>query len=599
MGLPPFNSGTLHLYRQLWKYAQGARIEYAFAMLLLAGAIVLKLLIPWLAAQAINTVQVSGSADLHSAASYVALIFLVYVAAWSMHGPGRILERHVSLRVRRQVADAIYMRLASLPLAWHESHHSGEVQQRAQQSAHALFDFTQCQFLYVQSFVNIVGPLVALWIVSGWVGALAFVGYVAIGSAILRFDIKLMRLASAENDAERRYTAMLLDFLGNIATLFSLRLADASRKRLAERLDAVFEPVRRSIVLNEGKWCAVDLLSAALTWILVAAYAALTHQVSESAGVPVLLGGLFMVYQYAHQAGGVIGSLAQNFQSFARMRTDFASAEPIWAATPSSASSGEVPRDWSRIEAHGLTHTYVRGNGELGGVLDATFTVNRGERIALVGASGSGKSTLLRVIAGLYGPSHGFYKIDGSVGFGIRSLASATTFVPQDAETFQATLRENLALGTEESEAAIIDALYVSALDTVVSALPEGLATPISERGFNLSGGQRQRLALARGFLAAARDGQRHGSLLLLDEPTSALDQMTEAKVFRRLRERMPRATIVASIHRMSALREFDAVILMAHGRIVDYGTVDSLFARQPAMRELMQHGSDALAGVA
>src|SRR6185369_2877369 len=94
MGLPPFNSGTLHLYRQLWKYAQGARIEYAFAMLLLAGAIVLKLLIPWLAAQAINTVQVSGSADLHSAASYVALIFLVYVAAWSMHGPGRILERH-------------------------------------------------------------------------------------------------------------------------------------------------------------------------------------------------------------------------------------------------------------------------------------------------------------------------------------------------------------------------------------------------------------------------------------------------------------------------------------------------------------------------
>jgi len=200
--------------------------------------------------------------------------------------------------------------------------------------------------------------------VSGWVGALAFVGYVAIGSAILRFDIKLMRLASAENDAERRYTAMLLDFLGNIATLFSLRLADASRKRLAERLDAVFEPVRRSIVLNEGKWCAVDLLSAALTWILVAAYAALTHQVSESAGVPVLLGGLFMVYQYAHQAGGVIGSLAQNFQSFARMRTDFASAEPIWGATPSSASAGEVPRDWSRIEAHGLTHTYVRGNGE-------------------------------------------------------------------------------------------------------------------------------------------------------------------------------------------------------------------------------------------
>src|SRR5213076_3201564 len=185
-------------------------------------------------------------AELRVAASYVAMIFLVYVGAWAMHGPGRILERNVGLVVRQHVSDALYAKLSSLPLAWHESHHSGEVQQRAQQSARALFDFTQSQFLYVQSFINIVGPLVALWIVSGWVGALAFVGYILIGSVILRFDIKLMRLASAENDAERRYTAMLLDFLGNIATLFSLRLMDASRKRLAERLGAVFEPVRRS-----------------------------------------------------------------------------------------------------------------------------------------------------------------------------------------------------------------------------------------------------------------------------------------------------------------------------------------------------------------
>ena len=84
----------------------------------------------------------------------------------------------------------------------------------------------------------------------------------------------------------------------------------------------------------------------------------------------------------------------------------------------------------------------------------------------------------------------------------------------------------------------------------------------------------------------------------MLDEPTSALDQMTEAKVFRRLRERMPEATIVASIQRMSALREFDTVILMAHGRIVDFGTVDALVSRQSAMRELMQQG-EALEGVA
>jgi len=368
-----------------------------------------------------------------------------------------------------------------------------------------------------------------------------------------------------------------------------LRLTEASRARLDARLAAVCKPLKRSIVLNEGKWCAVDLLSAALTWLLVAAYAAITHRDSVSAGVPVLLGGLFMVYQYAQQAGGVIGSLASNFQSFARIRTDFASADVIWTAPSQPTSSTQIARDWQRVSAHGLTHTYVRRNGELGGVLDATFTMKRGERIALVGASGAGKSTLLRVLAGLYPLEHGFYAVDGGIGFGMKSLSSAATLVPQDAEVFEATLRENLALGTEESAKDIDDALYVSALDSVVAAMPEGLETAISERGFNLSGGQRQRLALARGFLAAARDGQRHGSILLLDEPTSALDQVTEAKVFRRIRERMPDATIIASIHRMSALAQFDTVILMEHGRVVDHGTVDALVARQPAMRELMQ----------
>ena len=140
-------------------------------MLLLGGAMVLKLLIPWLAAQAINTVQVDGAARLDVAAWYVGMIFLVYVAAWALHGPGRVLERNVAVKVRRQVADALYAKLVSLPLPWHEARHSGEVQQRAQQAARALFDFTQSQFLYVQSFVNIVGPLVALWLVSGLVGA--------------------------------------------------------------------------------------------------------------------------------------------------------------------------------------------------------------------------------------------------------------------------------------------------------------------------------------------------------------------------------------------------------------------------------------------
>ena len=166
------------LYASVWRYAVGGRARYLLALLLLVGSQSIKLVVPWLAAQAIDTVQTSGTEHIVKAALITASIFLVYVLAWSMHGPGRIIERNVGLRVRQAVADALYAKLAGLPLAWHEAHHSADMQQRAQQASAALSDFTQSQFLYLQNLVNVIGPLVALSLMSVWTGVLAVLGYI-------------------------------------------------------------------------------------------------------------------------------------------------------------------------------------------------------------------------------------------------------------------------------------------------------------------------------------------------------------------------------------------------------------------------------------
>src|SRR3954470_6382257 len=159
----------LELYTSVWRYAAGGRVRYVGALALLVGSQTIKLLVPWLAAQAIDTVQVGGTDQIVKAALITASIFLVYVAAWSMHGPGRVLERNVGLRVRQAVGDALYAKLASLPLAWHEAHHSADMQQRAKKASEALADFTESQFLYLQNIVNVIGPLVALSVISLWV----------------------------------------------------------------------------------------------------------------------------------------------------------------------------------------------------------------------------------------------------------------------------------------------------------------------------------------------------------------------------------------------------------------------------------------------
>jgi ABC-type multidrug transport system fused ATPase/permease subunit len=561
------------LYRHVWQHAEGARARMVVALSMLGSSQLLKLAMPWMAAQAINSIQTRGSAGLAAAAGWIAAVLGLHIGMWSLHGPARVIERSVAVRVRRSVADSLYARLAAAPLAWHDQHHSGDLQHRVEQASKALFGFTQSQFVYLQNLICIIGPLVALTLLSTLTGAMALVGFVAISVVIVRFDRALMKLAIQENQAERRYAARLLDFVGNISAVASLRLQAATRRLLDARLMAVFAPLRRSIVLNEWKWCATDLLGVVLCWSLVVAYAATAGGIT--AGGTLLIGSLFMTYQYAQQAAGVLGAMAGNYQGLARVQTDFASATVIREAPQLQSLPVAPDAAWDRIELHGLG--FQHAGADRGGLHGISLRLQRGERIALVGPSGSGKSTLLRVLAGLYEADRGHVEVDGVAQLGRRHVAELTTLIPQEAEVFEAPLRENITLGEDVPETALAQAVHVSALDAVIATLPQGLETPMSERGANLSGGQRQRLALARGMLAA-----RDSSLLLLDEPTSALDALTEQRVHERLLRAFGSATIVSAVHRMSLLPHFDRIVLMVDGRIVDSGTPDELAQRQP-----------------
>ena len=581
------------LYAALWRFAEGARGQLLGATALLTASQLVKLTLPYLAGQAINALQ---RGNLRGAGGWIATLTGVYLLSWMLHGPGRILERNVGVRVRESLADQLYTRLAAAPLVWHDGHHSGELQHRVHQASRALSDFAQNQFIWLNNAVSIVGPLVALTLLSRASGATALVGYVLIGLIILRIDKALMRLARTENDADRRYVAALLDFIGNASTVIGLRLQGASRLLLRARMAAISVPLKRTVVLNEGKWFVVDMLGLVLTWGLVVIYV----WQSRTPGQAVLLGSVFMIYQYAQQAAGVVSSMAANFQFFARMHTDYGSAAPIWDAPSGPALTTppeEVPAHehidaattWSELQVTGLRWSYERqgepaeGETVRSGLNDVTLALRRGQRIALVGPSGGGKSTLLRLLAGLYAPQAGALHFDGQP-FEWGRLRQIATLIPQETEVFEASVRENLSFGRACSDERIEAALYASAFDEVLKANKSDLDSPLSERGFNLSGGQRQRLCLARGVLAA-----QGSSLLLLDEPTSALDAGTEARVLERIAAAFPEACVIASIHRLSLLDRFDTVLLMEAGRVLDIGPRNAVLARQPLLQRMVQ----------
>jgi ABC-type multidrug transport system fused ATPase/permease subunit len=572
------------LYRALWRFAAGKRHLLFISTTLLTLAEVTRLAVPWLAGQAINTIQREGAQGLPRAGMLMAAVFGVSVAAWCLHGPGRFVERSVAVRVRETLSDTLFRRLVALPLAWHEAHHSGETLHRVDRTTQALTGFAQNQFVYLQNVVSLVGPVVALALLSWQTGLAAATGYALIGLVILRFDAAMMRLADAENRGERRYSAALVDFLGNVGTVLALRLQQAAAKLLGERLVAVFGPLRRSIVVNESKWASVDLANVALWCSLVAMYAWLAQRGDGT----LLLGNVFMVYQYSQQAGGVVVSIAANYQQFARYQVDYASAAPIWDAAPPPPRAGTIDR-WSAIEVRDLAFTHARRRGSGPSLAVGRLALRRGERIALVGPSGAGKSTLMRALAGLYVPGRARIAVDGAAREDLADLAGIATLVPQDAEVFEGTLRENLAFGAPVEDAALAQALAIAGLGPLVATLPAGLDTPIAERGANFSGGQKQRIALARGLLAA-----RASSLVLLDEPTANLDPVAEAEVYAALDRERADACIVSSIHRLHLLPRFDRVVLMADGAIADEGPLDALLARSALMRALWQEARRA-----
>ena len=639
--------GIGFLYRELWRFAHGRRSTLMWAVLLLIGSQGFKLAVPALAGTALNTLQAQGLAGLSQAAQMVALVFLATLASWLMHGPGRILERNVALVVRQRVSTDLMERLYAAPLAWHETQHGVETAHRVQQTTRALYDFAQSQFIYLQSVVRLVGPVVALWLISPWVGVVAVVGYLVLAAIIVAFDKVMMRLAREENAADREYWASLSDGLVNVLSVLALRLQRGVLKLVETRLDAVFAPVRRAIVYNEGKWATVDLVNCVLWIVLLSLYVWLSMQgmvpagpevqaaadvaagaagsaasAADGAAEGVRIGNLFMVYEYALQAGSVITGVAAHFQSLTRQKVDYTSGDEIralplpaeQAAAVGAPEAAAIPEDWQQLKLSAVVFERQPADPSnpeaVGGSLTGIdLQLQRGKRYALVGPSGSGKTTLLRLLAGLYAPSAGQLQADGQGPLPAAAVApalrSVATLLPQDAELFGGTLRENLAMadaaaGHSSAEAAqrTGDSHYARALETAqasafVAKMPGGLDAKVTARGGNLSGGQRQRVAIARALVAAEAS-----SLLLLDEPTSALDPSTEAALIESFFEARADATIVASIHRPSLLPKFDALIMVEAGRVVATGPLGTIHSDSPQLAAFLKQGEEAAASM-
>lgn len=232
--------------------------------------------------------------------------------------------------------------------------------------------------------------------------------------------------------------------------------------------------------------------------------------------------------------------------------------------------------------ATGTNQSRLKGNIKLTGVTlkynhkpvlkDINLEISAGSRIAVIGPTTAGKTQLLYLLIGLIKPSSGSIEFDGhKVGeYSPESFYSQIGFVFQDSIVFNLSIRENISFSETATGASLKKAIETAELNDFIGHLPEGLDTVVSERGSSLSGGQKQRIMLARALAV-------NPQILMLDDFTARVDQNTERKILTNVRNNYPELTLISVTQKISAIEQYDQIILLTEGEIVARGKHEEL----------------------
>jgi ATP-binding cassette subfamily B protein len=477
-------------------------------------------------------------------------------------------------RVVSDIRRAVYSRLLMQPPVFFETLKTGEVLSRL------TTDTTLIQTLVGSSLsmglrnaillVGSIGMLFATFpkITAGVLGVIGLVTVVT-----LLFSRRIRKLSRASQDRVADVSSLAGEVLGAMTTVQANTQENAERKRFNLRVEDAFKTgMRRTQVRS---LLIVFVMSAFMGGMLWGVWLGGKSVIAGETTV----GTLSQFFFYAMMVGGAVSVIAEVWGDVQRAAgaserlMELLNAQPT-IASPAAPALPPQNQDGLAVQFDAVTFTYP-SRPQRPVLHDVSFTVQAGERVALVGPSGAGKSTVFALLQRFYEPQSGTIAVGGVLNalLAIDDLRAQFSVVPQDPVIFSDNALENIRYGRPDAdEAQVIEAAKAAHAHDFISALPQGYKTDLGERGVRLSGGQKQRIAIARAIL-------RNAPVLLLDEATSALDAESEVAVQAALANAMAGRTTLVIAHRLATVRDADRILVFEAGEVVERGTHTELIA--------------------
>ena len=464
------------------------------------------------------------------ALAYVlSVVIAMLVGSWRVSATGRLGEKLMyELRLR------IFAHLQRLSLDFYTEEKAGRVMTRMTSDVDALSQLFQDGI--VNLAVQALTMLVVTVILFSIQPMLALITVLVIVPPMLVLTLWFRSASDKGYGVVReRIADVLADLSENLSGIRIVTAFNRRRHNIVKHRNIVGTYRDANVVtakVNAIYGPSTDLVGAGaqILVLVVGGHMVLRHQltIGQLAAVVLYLTSFFAPIQQLVQ----LYSTYQSGQAAVAKLRDLLATEPGVQEQPDAIT---LPPIDGRIELDHVDFRYLPGGPLV--LQDVTFTVQPGETVAFVGTTGAGKSTIAKLITRFYDAENGAVRIDGHdvKALTLASLHRQIGLVPQEPFLFAGSVRDNITFARPDAtDAEVADACHAVGIDELVAALPEGLDTPVHERGVSLSSGERQLLALARAFLAQPR-------VLVLDEATSSLDLASESRVERALEFRRRR----------------------------------------------------------